>query len=184
MPKANAFPYLGVGNVYRNRIDLTNLKKFELQDGEVDKFGLQPFDILVVEGNGSATEIGRCAMWEGQIEQCVHQNHLIRCRPIDPNLSRYALLYLNSPLGMDEMTELAITSAGLYNLSVGKISTVPLPLPPLAEQHRIVAKVDALMRLLDDLEAALSASSTTRARLLDATLRAALAEPGHTRAAA
>lgn len=173
-PKENAFPYLGVGNVYRNRIDLTNLKQFELQDGELGKFALKPFDIMVVEGNGSASEIGRCAMWEGQVEDCVHQNHLIRCRPIEPDVSRYAMLYLNSPLGMDEMTELAITSAGLYNLSVGKISKIAIPLPPLAEQHRIVARVDELMALCDRLEAALTTADTTRARLLHALLHAAL----------
>ncbi len=176
-PKNRAFPYLGVGNVYRNRIDLTNLKHFELQDGELEKFGLQPFDVMVVEGNGSASEIGRCAMWEGQVEDCVHQNHLIRCRPIEPAISRYGLLCLNSPQGINEMRELAITSAGLYNLSVGKISKIPIPLPPLAEQHRIVAKVDELMTLCDLLEATLAATDTTRACLLDALLHEAL-EPG------
>src|SRR3546814_213990 len=123
----------------------------------------------------SATEIGRCAMWEGQIEGCVHQNHLIRCRPIDPELSRYALLYLNSPHGMGEMTRLAITSAGLYSLSVGKISQMPIALPPLAEQRRIVATADALVALCDRLEASLIASDATRRRLLEAVLHEALA---------
>ncbi|BAQ68043.1 type I restriction-modification system methyltransferase subunit-like protein [Rhodovulum sulfidophilum] len=173
-PQNHAFPYLGVGNVYRNKIDLSNLKKFELQDGELEKFSLKPFDIMVVEGNGSASEIGRCAIWEGQIENCVHQNHLIRCRPIAPEIARYALLYLNSPLGMENMAELAITSAGLYNLSVGKISKIAMPFPPLAEQHRIVAKVDALMALCDRLEAALTTADTTRIRLLEALLHEAL----------
>ena len=173
-PKNRAFPYLGVGNVYRDRIDLTNLKQFELQDGELEKYALKPFDILVVEGNGSASEVGRCAMWEGQVEDCVHQNHLIRCRPIKPETARYAMLYLNSPLGMVEMMDLAITSAGLYNLSVGKISKIAIPIPPLAEQHRIVAKVDALMALCDRLETALADADATRQRLLEALLHDAL----------
>lgn len=183
-PRQNAFPYLGVGNVYRNRIDLTNLKQFELKDGDIEKFGLKPFDIMVVEGNGSASEIGRCAMWEGQIKECVHQNHLIRCRPIEPEVSRYTMLYLNSPLGMSEMRELAITSAGLYNLSVGKISKILIPLPPLAEQHRIVAKVDELMVLCDRLEAALTTADTTRTRLLEALLHEALEPSANALAAA
>jgi type I restriction enzyme, S subunit len=174
-PKANAFPYLGVGNVYRGRLDLANVKKFELAAGELERFRLEPEDILVVEGNGSASEIGRCAVWHGQIENCVHQNHLIRCRPKELRLTPYAALYLNSPDGMAEMKRLAITSAGLFSLSVGKIRKIPFPLPPLAEQHRIVGKVNALMALCDRLEASLTATAATRRRLLDALLTEALA---------
>ena len=174
-PRVNAFPYLGVGNVYRGRLDLANVKKFELAAGELERFRLEPEDILVVEGNGSAREIGRCAVWHGEIENCVHQNHLIRCRPKELQLTPYAALYLNSPDGMAEMKRLAITSAGLFSLSVGKIRKIPFPLPPLAEQHRIVAKVDALMALCDRLEASLTATAATRRRLLDALLAEALA---------
>jgi type I restriction enzyme, S subunit len=174
-PKANAFPYLGVGNVYRGRLELVNVKKFELVAGELERFRLEPRDILVVEGNGSASEIGRCAIWNGEIENCVHQNHIIRCRPKAPEFTGYAALYLNSPDGMAEMKRLAITSAGLFSLSVGKIRKIPFPLPPLAEQHRIVAKIDSLMALCDRLEASLTATAATRRRLLDALLAEALA---------
>jgi type I restriction enzyme S subunit len=174
-PKANAFPYLGVSNVYRSRLDLANVKKFELAAGELERFRLEPQDILVVEGNGSASEIGRCAVWNGEIENCVHQNHIIRCRPNAVELTAYAALYLNSPDGMAEMRRLAITSAGLFSLSVGKIRKISFPLPPLAEQYRIVAKVDALMALCDRLEASLTATAATRRRLLETLLAEALA---------
>ena len=53
--------------------------------------------------------------------------------------------------------------------------SLPIPLPPLAEQHRIVAKVDALMALCDRLEASLTATASTRRRLLDALLAEVLA---------
>jgi type I restriction enzyme S subunit len=53
--------------------------------------------------------------------------------------------------------------------------SLPTPLPPLAEQHRIVAKVDAVMALFDRLEASLNQTATTRRRLLDALLAEALA---------
>jgi type I restriction enzyme S subunit len=75
---------------------------------------------------------------------------------------------------MSEMKRLAITSAGLFSLSVGKIRKIPFPLPPLAEQHRIVAKVDELMALCDRLEASLTATAATRRRLLDALMAEAL----------
>jgi len=73
------------------------------------------------------------------------------------------------------MQRLAITSSGLYSLSVGKIRQIEVPLPPLAEQHRIVAKVDELMALCDQLEAQLTTTEADSRRLLEAVLREALA---------
>ncbi|WP_287385262.1 restriction endonuclease subunit S [Mesorhizobium sp.] len=63
-------------------------------------------------------------------------------------------------------------------LNLGILRDLPIPLPPLAEQHRIVAKVDALLALCDRLEASLSATAGTRRRLLDALLAEALAPAG------
>jgi len=73
------------------------------------------------------------------------------------------------------MQRLAITSSGLYSLSVGKIRQIEVPLPPLAEQHRIVARVDELMALCDQLEAQLTTAEADSRRLLEAVLHEALA---------
>jgi type I restriction enzyme, S subunit len=174
-PRQNAYPYLGVANVYRGRLDLANVKKFELEPGELQRRRLEAGDIVIIEGNGSLNEIGRCAKWNGEIKDCVHQNHVIRCRPCDVTISDFVLLFLNSPYGSDIMQRLAITSSGLYSLSVGKIRQIEIPLPSLAEQQRIVAKVDELMALCNQLEASLSIADFTRSRMLDALLADALA---------
>lgn len=100
-----------------------------------------------------------------------------RIAPVESICSDYILLAMRSDLIQAYCAEATRTLAQ-PTLNVSLIEVLPIPLPPLAEQHRIVAKVDTLMRLLDDLEAALSASATTRARLLDATLRAALTDTG------
>jgi type I restriction enzyme S subunit len=174
VPQSNAFPYLGVSNVYRGRLDLSAVKHFELEPGELDRRRLEVGDLLIIEGNGSLKEIGRCAKWGGEIENCVHQNHVIRCRPCSAEISDFAILFLNSPWGMEIMQQLAITSSGLYSLSVGKIRKIEIPLPPLAEQHRIVAKVDELMALCDQLEQQLSQAEQSRRGLLEAVLQEAL----------
>ena len=72
------------------------------------------------------------------------------------------------------MQRLAITSSGLYSLSVGKIRQIAIPLPPLAEQHRIVAKIDELMAVCNRLEAQLTATQTESRRLLEAILHEGL----------
>jgi type I restriction enzyme S subunit len=80
------------------------------------------------------------------------------------------VLKLNSPAGTAIMQRLAITSSGLYSLSVGKIRQIEVPLPPLAEQCRIVARVDELMALCDQLEAAKTEREQSRDRLVAASL--------------
>lgn len=174
-PRRNSYPYVGVGNVYRGYLDLRSISQFELMDGELEKFRLETWDILVVEGNGSANEIGRCAVWNNDIPQCVHQNHIIRCRPVDKNVVPYVQLYLNSPQGIEVMKALAVTSSGLYNLSVGKIRSIWLPLPPLAEQRRIVAKVDELLALCDTLKAQIADSRKVQRLLATALIDQTLA---------
>lgn len=162
-PVQNSYPYLRVANVQRGKLDLTEMAQFELFEGELERWRLVIGDLLVVEGNGSESEIGRCARWNGAIKDCVHQNHLIRCRPLTDSLEHFVLRYLNSPAGTETMKALAVTTSGLYNLSVGKIRNIVLPIPPLPEQHRIVARGDALMSLCDDLEARLRAAREAQA---------------------
>lgn len=176
-PLNNAFPYLGVSNVYRGRLDLSKVKEFELEPGELQRRKLEAGDLLIIEGNGSFSEIGRCAKWNGEINDCVHQNHVIRCRPFDTAISNFTILFLNSPNGMEIMQRLAITSSGLYSLSVGKIRQIEIPIPPLAEQQRIVAKVDELMAICDQLEAQITVTEQDSRRFLESVLADALA-PG------
>ena len=61
-PESNFFPYLRVGNVYRGKLKLYDIEYFELFEDELDKWRLQAGDLLVVEGNGSEKEVGRCAI--------------------------------------------------------------------------------------------------------------------------
>jgi type I restriction enzyme S subunit len=150
------------------------MEMFELQPGELERWRLEPDDLLIIEGNGSQREIGRCALWRGEVNNCVHQNHIIRCRPQGPVWSEFAILFLNSPTGTSEMRARAVTTSGLFNLSVGRVRGVPLPVPPLDEQRSIVAKVNQLMALCDDLEAKLRKQEETATRLAES-LAAAVA---------
>lgn len=171
-PRKNHFPYLRVANVQRGRLDLREIERFELFDGELDRLRLLVGDLLVVEGNGSDSEIGRCARWQGEIEDCVHQNHLIRCRPMLRDLEHYLLLFLNSPAGMTTMKNLAVTTSGLYNLSVAKIRSIRFPLPPIGEQARIRERVQDLTRSCDDLEGLLNYQNSTRGLFADSAIAA------------
>ncbi|TMO84844.1 restriction endonuclease subunit S [Pseudoalteromonas spongiae] len=147
-PVENKYPFLRVANVYRNELRLDEIHEIELFEGELQRLALLKDDILIVEGNGSKSEIGRCAIWNNEIENAVHQNHLIRTRPVLA-LSKYVALWLNSPAGMDIMSTLAATTSGLYTLSVSKISKIPVPIPSLCEQQMIADIIDTEFDSID-----------------------------------
>jgi len=169
-PKNNHYPYLRVANVQRGYIVANEMERFELFDGELEKRELKKGDILIVEGNGSADEIGRCAIWSGLIENCVFQNHLIRVRSLHSGNEIFISKFLNSISGIAEMKKLAVTTSGLYNLSVGKIRAIAIPLPPVLEQHRIITKVDELITLCDIIKKGLQNSKANQLKLVDAVI--------------
>jgi len=171
-PKGNAFPYLRVGNVLRDRLDLLRIEHFELTDEELLRLRLEPGDLLVVEGNGSRNEIGRSALWRGEIENCVHQNHIIRVRFL-AGLPEYLNAYWNSPSGMARVAAKSASTSGLYTLSVGKVSELPIPLPPLVEQREIVSEVGKYRSNLERDLVALEAMVVRSDRLRQSILRRA-----------
>ena len=95
-PAANAYPFLRVANVHRDRLILDDIHLIELFGDELNRLRLQAGDMLIVEGNGSKNEIGRSAIWNVNINDCVHQNHIIRIRYASGS-SAYLNCYWNSP---------------------------------------------------------------------------------------
>ena len=98
---------------------------------------------------------------------------VVRIAPVGSIASAYLLLTLQSDVIRTYFTE-ATRTVAQPTLNVGLLEVLPIALPPLAEQHRIVAKVDALMTLCDQLEASLTTTATTRSKLLNALLHEAL----------
>lgn len=174
-PRDNAFPFLRVANVKASGLDLSDVHAVELFDGELDRFRLERGDLLVVEGNGSASQIGRAAVWDGSIKDAVHQNHLIRVRPAPDLYERYLGLLWNSPTIRDELSRVASSTSGLHTLSVTKLKRIMLPLPPLAEQHRIVDLLEDHLSRLDAADAYLETAQRRGNVLYDQLLVSALA---------
>lgn len=89
------------------------------------------------------------------------------------------MLYLNSSYGIEEMKNRAVTTSGLYNLSVGKIRSIAIPIPPLNEQKCILEKAAPLRSVCNDLEDLLSDSVEHGEQLLEAALRDASVDRRH-----
>jgi len=114
-PRDNAFPFLRVANVTARGLELDNVHQVELFGNELDRLRLEVGGLLVVEGNGSPSQIGRAATWDGSIANCVHQNHLIRVRPGPKLLADYLEAVWNSPETRRELTDLSSSSSGLHS---------------------------------------------------------------------
>ncbi|WP_256806807.1 restriction endonuclease subunit S [Bradyrhizobium sp. Bra64] len=161
-----------VGNYELRKLD--DLKYVESRFREVEpRSMLKRGDILM---NLVGASIGRTAIYDLDLEANINQAvALVRLVEVsDGPLVRYLLQYFNSPIAIDFMLGSRVTTAQA-NMSLTDAREFPIPLPPLAEQYRIVAKVDALMALCDRLEASLIAAAAARRRLLDALLAEALA---------
>lgn len=133
-------PYLRVANVSFAAINVSEMLDIGLTDEEYSKTLLQRGDLLFVEGNGNPDQIGRVAIWENQVVPCVHQNHLIKAR-FNKGLviSSFAMYYFMSPKGREQIKKKAVSTSGLYTLSVSKISDLMLPIPPLDLQNQFAA---------------------------------------------
>lgn len=151
----NAFsiqmPYLRVANVYFNKIDLTEVKEIGVKENEVDKVLLKKDDLLFVEGNGSKEQIGRVAVWNGKIKNCLHQNHIIKARTFGNMIPQYAMYYFMSQMGREQILDVASSTSGLYTLSSNKIRNLSLPNCSLSEQQRIVNEIENKLSLCSNL---------------------------------
>jgi len=170
------YPYLRVANVQRGYLDLSLVKEIEISVDEFDRYCLQSGDVLMTEG-GDWDKLGRAAIWNDEVPSCIHQNHIYRIRSAnkDELLPEWIALFANSHLGRSYFESASKQTTNLASINMTQLRSCPLPLPPTAEQHRIVAKVNELMALCDRLEAQLTAAQTDSRRLLEALLHEALA---------
>ena len=135
--------YITTSNLYWDRFVLDNLKTMPFTDSEVDKCTVQQGDLLVCEGG----DIGRAAIWGSNTPMRI-QNHIHRLRAYMPVCTRffYYLFYLYKGAGWIGGKGIAI-----QGLSSNAIHNLLFPLPPLAEQHRIVSAIDKALNLVQKL---------------------------------
>ena len=133
--------YITTSNLYWDRFELDNLKEMHFSESEVEKCTVIKGDLLVCEGG----DIGRAAIWPYDYPMCI-QNHIHRLRAYVPICTRffYYLFDLYKHAGW-----IGGKGIGIQGLSSNAIHVLLFPLPPLAEQYRIVDAIDALQPYAD-----------------------------------
>ena len=129
-PGKHARPYLRVANVQRGYLDLHEIKTINVPDDQMDAYQLEKDDVLFVEGNGSRKELGRVALWSGEIPECVHQNHIIKAR-LDQTRAcpEFIAEWFNTEVARMHFFRNAKTTSGLGTINSTEVRIAPVSLP-------------------------------------------------------
>ena len=139
--------YLTTSNVYWNKFDFTAIKQMPFKESELNKCTVTKGDLLVCEGR----DIGRSAIWNYDYDICI-QNHIHRLRP---KIDLCVPFYYYTFAYLKENNLIGGKGIGLLGLSSNALHKIEMPLPPLAEQQRIVQKIEELFSVLDNIQNAL-----------------------------
>lgn len=142
------YEYITTSNVYWNRFELDDLKKMPFKENELEKCTVRHGDLLVCEGG----DVGRSAIWNLD-RNIMIQNHLHRLRPIANEI--HTSLYYHVFRLYKYKDLIGGKGIALQGFSSKSLHQLVIPLPPANEQKRIVAKIEELYSLLDEIEASL-----------------------------
>ena len=153
-------PYMRVGNVKDGHLDLNEVKTMEIKRSEVEKLRIEPGDLLMTEG-GDPDKLGRAALWCGEIDLCVHQNHIFKVRSNSALLlPEYLRSLASSAYGKAYFLRVAKKTTGIASINKTQLSALPVVLPPLDLQAKFKQWVEVVESILAQ---QVSASATAQA---------------------
>lgn len=159
-------PYLRVANVQDGHLDLSTIKTVKVRVDDVESVRLLPGDVLMTEG-GDLDKLGRGTLWEGQIADCLHQNHIFRIRANAAQLwPRYFSYVVESDIAKRYFNRVAKRTTNLASTNKTQVRAFTFPLPPLDEQKQISAIIKAGKDRIAALEAKVSALRALKKSLL------------------
>jgi type I restriction enzyme S subunit len=137
-------PYMRVANVKDGRLDLDEVKTIRIKNTEVEKLRIVPGDLLMTEG-GDPDKLGRAALWRGEIDLCVHQNHIFKVRSRrDRLVPEYLRSLVGSAYGKAYFLSVAKKTTGIASINKTQLSAFPVLVPPLPAQEDFRRRVEAV----------------------------------------
>ena len=171
-PTARLVPYLRVANVQRGFIDLHEVKEIEAPAADIEELRLLTGDILFNEG-GDRDKLGRGWIWEAQLPECIHQNHVFRARLFVNEMSSRFISWWGNSFGKLYFLREGKQTTNLASINLTKLSEFPVPIPALHEQQIITAEVEKLLSIAEEIEIAIEANLKRAERLRQAILKKA-----------
>jgi type I restriction enzyme S subunit len=150
--KTIKLPYLRVANVQDGHLRLDEIKEIEVLETEAAKWQLLEGDLLLTEG-GDWDKLGRGTVWHNEIPNCIHQNHIFRVRTrSDEFIPEFLAALIGSPVGKAYFQEASKQTTNLASINQRQLKSFTVVHPPIPEQRRIVAELDALQTEVDALK--------------------------------
>jgi type I restriction enzyme, S subunit len=146
----NMHPYVRAANISWKGLNFSDVKEMNFDPDDFNRYRLQVGDILINEGSGSIDEVGKSAVWKGEIQNCCFQNTLICVRPFEEMSEYLHLAFLDAALSKAFARE--TRGIGIHHLGKEKLAKFLIPLPPIEEQHEIVRQANKLLAYTDSLE--------------------------------
>lgn len=150
------FPYLRVANVKHDRLDLDDVKTLSVDPATAKRTALQSGDVLMTEG-GDIDKLGRGTVWRGEIDPCLHQNHVfaIRIRTQDL-LPEFLALVTRTSYARQYFEKTGVRSTNLASTSSSKVADFRVPIPSSTEQLRLVQEYQQEWESLERARVAIS----------------------------
>jgi type I restriction enzyme S subunit len=171
---SSGVPVLRMGNIQDGKFGFTSLKYLPQNHDEFPNLLLKIGDLLFNRTN-SAELVGKTAVFKGNLHPCSFASYLIRARMADGCLPDFVGYFINSVFGRTWIAGCVSQQVGQANVNGTKLQALAIPLPPLAEQTRIVAEVERRLSVVDELESVVSANLQRASRLRQAVLQKAFA---------
>jgi type I restriction enzyme S subunit len=168
-------PVLRIPNISNGHLDLGDVK-FGTKPEELGRIDpLAPNDLLIIRTNGSRDLIGRSALVRKALDEFTYfASYLIRFRLVDiDDVPAWIAAIWDAPMVREWLERVAATSAGQYNISIGSLNQLQIPLAPFPEQYRIVAEVERRLSVVAALEREVEAALARAARLRQSILKRA-----------
>ena len=159
-------PYLRVANVQDGYLDLHEIKEIQIRPQEKSRYTLQPGDVLLTEG-GDFDKLGRGFVWNGEIADCIHQNHVFAVRVDQTKLDPHFFAYqAQSPYGKQYFLSVAHKTTNLACINTTKLKAFPVLLPPLTEQKKIAGILSTLQRAIEAQEQIIQTTTELKKALM------------------
>lgn len=135
-----SLPYLRVANVQDGYVDLNEVSEIEIAASDATRYLLRKGDVLMNEG-GDNDKLGRGAVWQGQIEPCIHQNHVFAVRLQNPADADWVSRFTSTDAARTYFFLRSKQSTNLASINQSNVRELPVPMPPDDERAQILAEV-------------------------------------------
>lgn len=140
-------PYMAVANVQDKRLDLRTVKTIAATDQEIARYTLRSGDLLLTEG-GDPDKLGRGVLWNDELPESIHQNHVFRVRlksdEVDPV---YLNWHVGSPYGKSYFLRMAKQTTGIASINSSQLKAFPVKIPRREEQKRFAESIREIEHL-------------------------------------